>query len=93
VLDYRIEHGLTQSTLGRILGISQPDDARLEIAEPNPSIQTLRRISEPLGIEILVDIRPRARTEYWVSAEVETSAKVVKHVRPTDGHEMLVAAN
>ena len=57
---YRADHDLTQRELARRLGIKQPQVNRLESGDVNPSIATLTRIAERLGIEIAVDIRPSA---------------------------------
>lgn len=57
---YRADHDLTQRELARCLGIKQPQVNRLESGDVNPSIATLTRIAERLGIEIAVDIRPSA---------------------------------
>lgn len=61
---YRADHNLSQTALGRLLGLSQPAVARLEAADHLPSLDTLVRIAERLGIEITVQIAPprQART-------------------------------
>lgn len=58
VVGYRVEHGLTQTELGRLLGMSQPAVARLEAGEHEPSLATLARLSRSLGIEFHIDITP-----------------------------------
>lgn len=40
-LGYRIDHGLTQTALERVLGMSQPAIARLEAGEHLPTLKTL----------------------------------------------------
>src|SRR5688500_5231678 len=57
---YRLDHNLSQTALGRILGMSQPAVARLEAADHVPSLETLIRIAERLNIEISVEIAPPA---------------------------------
>ena len=61
LMRYRSEHDFSQTALARKLGMKQPQVARLEIGEVNPSIETLRRLSEGLGIEFLIDIAPTTR--------------------------------
>jgi ribosome-binding protein aMBF1 (putative translation factor) len=61
ILRFRAEHDLSQTALARILGMKQPAICRLEIGETNPSIETLQRLSEGLGIEFLIDISPTKR--------------------------------
>ena len=89
---YRAEHGLTQTALGRILGMPQPAVARLEAGEHIPSLATLIRLAEALDIEFLVDIKPRRRRSSWVSRQAET-AKVVEKVTTGNGGELLIAAS
>ena len=89
---YRAEHGLTQTALGRILGMPQPAVARLEAGEHIPSLATLIRLAEALDIEFLVDIKPRRRRSSWVSRRAE-GAKVVEKVTTGNGGELLIAAS
>ena len=62
VAGYRAEHNLTQSELGRLLGMRQPAVARLEAGEHEPSLTTLKRLSSRLGIEFHIDITQRGLT-------------------------------
>lgn len=55
---HRAEHDLSQRDLAKRLGMKQPQVARLELGEVNPSIATLMRISSALGIEFTIDVRP-----------------------------------
>ena len=68
VIEYRVEHGISQTELGRRLGMHQPAIARLEEGERNPSIDMLRRLSEKLGIDFNISI-------HLGSLEVEGSTK------------------
>jgi ribosome-binding protein aMBF1 (putative translation factor) len=56
LLAYRAEHNLTQTALARRLGMKQPQVARLEAGEHNPSIATLERLARVLGIEFTLHI-------------------------------------
>ena len=56
VVKYRAEHGISQTELGRRLGMHQPAIARLEEGEHNPSIDMLRRLSERLEIDLNINI-------------------------------------
>ena len=58
VIAHRAEHSLSQTVLGKRLGMSQPAVARLESGEHNPTFPTLLRISDALGIEFAIDIAP-----------------------------------
>ncbi|MGI9002758.1 MAG: helix-turn-helix domain-containing protein [Pseudonocardia sp.] len=58
VLRYRTEHGLSQTTFGRLVGMRQPHVARLEGGEHEPSLSTLVRLSAALEVDFTVDINP-----------------------------------
>jgi ribosome-binding protein aMBF1 (putative translation factor) len=58
LVQYRKEHGLTQSQLARDLGWQQPVVARLESGEREPSIATLRHLVERLGFSATIEIAP-----------------------------------
>lgn len=92
LLGYRVEHGLTQTALGRLVGMSQPAIARLEGGDHVPSLETLIRLADALDIEFLVDIRPPGRAGSWVSPEAER-AEVIETVATTNGGELLIAAS
>jgi DNA-binding XRE family transcriptional regulator len=62
VIEYRVEHRLTQTALARRLGMQQPHIARLEAGDHEPSLTTLRRLSKVLGIEFHIDITPEHAT-------------------------------
>ena len=58
IIRFRIEHGLTQSGLARIVGVSQAAIGRLELGEHEPKISTLQKLSQVLGITVVVTIHP-----------------------------------
>ncbi|MFM7551321.1 MAG: helix-turn-helix transcriptional regulator [Actinomycetota bacterium] len=87
LIRHRSEHGLTQTQLGRILGLDQSQVSRLECAEHVPSFDTLLRIADALGLAIDISIRPKAdaRRPAPRAAEgaiVETTDQLVIEVRP-----------
>jgi transcriptional regulator with XRE-family HTH domain len=92
LIAYRVEHGLSQTKLGRHLGLPQPAIARLESGEHTPTLETLVRLAEALEIEFLVDIKPSGRRTSWVSRRAE-QATVVERVTTSGGSELLVAAS
>jgi ribosome-binding protein aMBF1 (putative translation factor) len=59
VLQYRAEHGLTQTQLAKMLGMRQPHIARLEAGDHEPSLATLSRLARLLGLEFHIDITPQ----------------------------------
>jgi ribosome-binding protein aMBF1 (putative translation factor) len=69
VLRHRTDRGLSQRALADQLGMKQPQIARLEIGEVNPSIETLMRLSSGLGLEFTIRIRPAAAPDVVVTAQ------------------------
>jgi ribosome-binding protein aMBF1 (putative translation factor) len=58
VIEYRAEHGVTQTELARRLGMKQPAVARLEAGEHTPSLDTLARLSSALNIDFHIRVTP-----------------------------------
>jgi transcriptional regulator with XRE-family HTH domain len=50
---------MTQRELATLIGSTQPAVARLEAGGVSPSLATLRRIASALGLELVVQFRPR----------------------------------
>lgn len=57
---YRADHGLTQTALGKVLGMPQAQISRIEGGGHTPSLDTLLRIANALKFEIDISIRPRS---------------------------------
>ncbi|MCB9012009.1 MAG: helix-turn-helix transcriptional regulator [Actinobacteria bacterium] len=62
VIRYRADHDLSQRDLARKLDMRQPQVARLENAEHNPSHDTLVLLASRLGIEFNISIVPADKT-------------------------------
>ena len=60
VIQYRVEHGLTQAALARQLGMSQPAVARLEAGDHEPSLATLARLANKLGFTLRLELSPQS---------------------------------
>ena len=58
VLAYRTRHGMSQTELARKLGMRQPNIARLESGEHEPSLSTLAKLAEVLGLDFSIEIKP-----------------------------------
>lgn len=54
VLDARTNAEITQAELSRITGIDQGDISKIENGTANPSINTLKRIADALGVKLKV---------------------------------------
>jgi DNA-binding XRE family transcriptional regulator len=90
LVGYRADHGLTQTALGRLLDMSQPAIARLEAGDHLPTLQTLLRLSEMLGLEILVTMTPPGRHRNGAAQEFP-EARVKEHVTTPSGASMTIA--
>jgi transcriptional regulator with XRE-family HTH domain len=90
IVRYRAEHDLSQRDLADLLGMKQPQVARLELGDVNPSIETLMRISAQLGIEFTIDVRPAGTPAYNVTRRAQANS-LVGSFRADDA-EILVAA-
>ncbi len=80
VLTYRTEQHLSQRALAVKLGMTQPQIARIEAGEHNPTIDTLARIAETLDIEFAIDIRPCERKPKFVNKRAQARDAVASYV-------------
>ena len=51
----REHRGMTQAALAERMGTTQPTVARLEAGGVNPSLDTLQRVADALGLHLIVD--------------------------------------
>lgn len=58
MIDARKERGLTQKELAERTGIAQGDISKLENGSANPSLRTLRRLAEGMGMKICISFVP-----------------------------------
>ena len=89
IVRYRGDHGLSQRDLAERLGMKQPQVARLELGEVNPSMDTLMRVSGQLGIEFTIDVRPAGSKVHNVTKRAQAN-NLVGSVRTSEA-EVLVA--
>lgn len=90
VLAYRTEHALSQRALARKLEMSQPQLARLEAGEHNPTIDTLARLARTLDVEFALDIHPRQRAPVLLSERAQRTNAIAAY--ETDVAAVLLAA-
>jgi len=62
VFTYRTDQGLTQTALGKTLGIPQSQIARIEDGEHTPSLPTMVKVCDALGLELTLTINPKGET-------------------------------
>ena len=60
LIGYRVKHHLTQTQLAQKLGVRQPQVARLEIGEHNPSLEMLQRLARVLSMRFVIEVAPGA---------------------------------
>jgi transcriptional regulator with XRE-family HTH domain len=90
VLAYRTEHALSQRGLAKKLGMTQPQLARLEAGEHNPTIDTLARLAQALDIEFAIDVHPHQRPPKLLSARARGKNTIAFY--RTDTAAVLLAA-
>jgi transcriptional regulator with XRE-family HTH domain len=90
VLTYRTDHALSQRALARKLNMTQPQLARLEAGEHNPTIDTLARLAQTLDIEFAIDVHPRRRPPKLLSARAQGRNAIASY--ETDIAAVLLAA-
>ncbi len=56
----RQQAGLTQAQVAKRVGVGQPQIAKLENPDSNPSVETLERVLAALGISVTLDWRRNA---------------------------------
>ena len=61
IIDARQQSGLTQKELSERTGITQGDISKLENGNANPSIRTLQRLANGMGMTVKVEFLPIAR--------------------------------
>ncbi len=90
VLAYRTEHALSQRSLAKQLGMTQPQLARLEAGEHNPTIDTLARLAQTFDIEFAIDVHPHQRPPKLLSARARGKNSIASY--RTDTAAVLLAA-
>jgi transcriptional regulator with XRE-family HTH domain len=71
---YRAEHNLSQRDLAKRLDMEQPQVARLERGDVNPTLETLMRLAGALEIEFTIDVRPTNRKARLVTQRAQEEA-------------------
>ncbi len=90
VLTYRTDHGLSQRALAKKLNMTQPQLARLEAGEHNPTIDTLARLAQTLDLEFAIDVHPRQRAPKLLSNRAQSKNAIASY--ETETAAILLAA-
>ena len=61
MIDARKAAGLTQKQLADKTGIAQSDISKLENGSANPSLRTLQRLAQGMGMKMKIEFIPYAR--------------------------------
>ncbi len=61
MLDARKASGLTQTDLAKRTGIAQADISKLENGNANPSLRTLQRLADGMGMKLKLEFVPANR--------------------------------
>ena len=61
IIDARKSTGMTQKDLAEKTGITQGDISRLETGSANPSLKTLQRLAEGMGMTLKLEFVPVTR--------------------------------
>jgi transcriptional regulator with XRE-family HTH domain len=62
IIDARKQSGLTQKELSERTGIAQGDISKLERGSANPSIRTLQRLANGMGMTVKLEFLPIRKT-------------------------------
>ena len=60
IIEGRDERDLTQKQLAEVTGITKADISRFENGTGNPSLRTLKRLAEGLGMSLKVEFVPKS---------------------------------
>ena len=60
MIDARRQSGLTQKQLSERTGIAQGDISKLENGSANPSVRTLLRLADGMGMRLKIEFVPKS---------------------------------
>lgn len=90
VIGYRVEHHLTQTQVAQVLGVRQPQVARLEMGEHTPSLEMLQRLARTCGLRFIVEVAPAAEDAAESVLALPMGMEIVEDVT-ADGTRVRVA--
>ncbi|MBR2208471.1 MAG: helix-turn-helix transcriptional regulator [Synergistaceae bacterium] len=66
----RKKSGMTQKEISEKAGIAQPDISKLESGNANPSVRTLQRLANAIGMELEIKFQPIRKKENKVENQL-----------------------
>jgi len=63
IVEARKKSGLTQKELAEKTGIAQGDISKFETGNTNPSLRTLVRLADGMGMQLKIELCPSERTK------------------------------
>lgn len=88
IVNYRAKHHLSQRALAKQLGKPQSVIGRLELGEHNPTLDTLGWLSEALGTQFIVTVRPPKQKN---AASLSKRATVLQDMVLAGGGQLVIA--
>lgn len=76
VIAYRADHEMSQRDLAKLLGVTQPQVARIENALHEPAHETLARLASKLDMEFTINYAPAKRAPSHLTRATRASASV-----------------
>lgn len=67
ILDARKASGLTQKDLAERSGIAQADISKIETGNANPSLKTLQRLADGMGMRLKLEFVPANRWNIYIT--------------------------
>lgn len=86
---FRADRGLSQRDLAKLLGMSQPQVARLERGDVNPTLETLTRVAAALDVEVSISVTPSGHAPRLLTRKARAHALAGTHA---PGADVLIAA-
>jgi DNA-binding XRE family transcriptional regulator len=79
LIRYRAEHDLSQSKLGKRLGVTQPRVAALESGERNPDYETIINAVDKLQVEFAMDFSPSKKPPKLLTKTARAAGSTVTY--------------
>jgi len=78
MLDGRAKYNFSQRELARMTGITQADICKMENANANPSLHTLKKLASGLGMKLKIEFVPDEDAEKELAVRMNAEPAVCK---------------